>query len=1432
MASSPPPFQVEDNTDEDFFDKLVSDDDNVFVTTSGASHTVILNDGNESDEAKAFANLSLGELGNSGDDNFANDVSGDHYGADDLSGRVEAAAEPGDEVTNLESEHAFLYSKSLSFEDFIPDRFDENKGAEVLPDLAWDNSVQIASGDKSIAPLDPSNVSVPHDSTGVNESSGVKEVDWSAFQANSAQISSNSYSDFFSEFGVGNADDEFDKIVDDRTKVGHNAAVDNADESSHADNFNSSYQYNEGHHNGAVSDQSSYMGDLNSSQYWDEQYPGWKYDPNSGQWYQVDSYYAGSNVVENTNTNSSEWGVADGHAEVSYIQQNPLSISGTVGEAAISGNIISWNQTSYVSDDTKTSADQNQVSQVSVDSNGVLENWNQDSHAGNGYPPHMVFDPQYPGWYYDTILQQWLTLDSYTASTQNTASSENHVGQDSYSSANSVYQNDNAKVYSSFGEVATNGAGGYNAQVAERNETGSFSGYNQPNGVMWVPETAGIIEAASPNIRDKPTENPSGQNFSKDMHGNYHNNFAHGIHNTFTESHTQSFSAPSHDHQMFQDSANFSQPSFQSVQTPYVPASGRSNAGRPAHALGVFGFGGKLIVLKPTNSSENLPFGNQNFGGQLSIMNLAEVVTDTSGTIHGRSADNYFQALCQQPIPGPLTGGSGGMKELNKWIDESLKNLESSNVDYRKTEVLTLLLSLLKVACQHYGKLRSPYGTDVVLKESDGPDSEVARLFVCAKNNGSQFRQYGATSHCLQYVPSEGQMQSTAAEVQNLLVSGRKIEALQCAQEGQLWGPAIVLAAQLGDQFYVETIKQMALRLLVAGSPLRTLCLLISGRPADIFSADGGNVGYANMPQQSKQYGAAGMLDDWQANLAMITANRTKDDELVLVHLGDCLWKERSDAIAAHICYLVAEASFEAYSDSARLCLVGADHWKSPRTYASPEAIQRTEIYEYSKTLGNSQFVLHPFQPYKFIYALMLAEVGKMSEALKYCQAILKSLKMGRTPEVENLRHLVSSLEERINHQQGGFSTNLAPKVIGKLLNLFDSTAQRVVGGLPPSVPSAVGSTHGNDSNYQAVAPRVSASQSTMVMSSLVPSMSMEPISEWAGDGSRKTKHTRSVSEPDFGRNQMKGPSESLNETNSSGSADKASAPGGTSRFARFNFGSQLLQKTVDLLKPKGRQAKLGETNKFYYDEKLKRWVEEGAEPPAEESAPPPPPTTSASAFQNVSQSDYNAAQNVWAGDASHSHMNGGSPELKTPPGGILDSGMPPLPPTTNQYSSRGRVGVRSRYVDTFNRGVASTPSPLRSPPPVKPAAVASATSFFVPAAASVSPGEEATHDAENSTVAENASTTPPSPSSAPPMQRIGSMSSIPNRRLSSGDGSRRTASWSGSFNTPPPRVPDNNNVVRPLGEVLGFHNSSSSLMSSDGGSSSVNGDDLHEVEL
>ena len=43
---------------------------------------------------------------------------------------------------------------------------------------------------------------------------------------------------------------------------------------------------------------------------------------------------------------------------------------------------------------------------------------------------------------------------------------------------------------------------------------------------------------------------------------------------------------------------------------------------------------------------------------------------------------------------------------------------------------------------------------------------------------------------------------------------------------------------------------------------------------------------------------------------------------------------------SAHSCYLVAELNVDSYTESARMCLIGADHLRCPRTFASPEAIQ------------------------------------------------------------------------------------------------------------------------------------------------------------------------------------------------------------------------------------------------------------------------------------------------------------------------------------------------------------------------------------------------------------------------------------------------------------------------------------------------------------
>ncbi|KAJ8775301.1 hypothetical protein K2173_020305 [Erythroxylum novogranatense] len=1411
MASSPPVNVMEDQTDEDFFDKLVDDD---FGHTHSGTVAPNFAEGSDSDEAKAFANLSI-------DDNVA---------AAGFDGKHETAPVQDDlALTNtLDS------SNSIASQNAIDSNDDGNRSEDVVSSQSHD-------------PM----------------KSGVKEIEWSSFYADSSGHGFGSYSDFFNGLGDSSG---FSGNIDQSGAVKENVIAGGLEKSTSYEQCQGGAQVYGGSMDGNVSEQ-----DVYSNQDWSSMYPGWKYDDKTGQWYQITNFDA------NFNTSSgNEWAaVSDAKAEVSYLQNTSQSAVGTVAESNTYESVSNWNQ-------------------VPQDSN-------------NGYPAHMVFDPQYPGWYYDQIVQEWRTLESYTSSVESTNQAYDQQSQNAFHSSGSYSKNGCSipnNIYGEYGHADKYVSQGYNNQGQQDSWSKPYASYTQQDLNVWQPNTVAKSDAI-PNIgAPKQSLNSYVSDVSMSNSVDQHKSFSsmgtvpsyekgdceHVDANGFTGSqgflHGGNFSQQfnqgnlmpneptnfSNNYFGSQKQVNLSQQSFQTNQQySYSPSTGRSSAGRPPHALVTFGFGGKLIVMKNSNPLGSSTFGKQEpAGGSISVLNLVEVVFgngDNASSI-GVDARNYFRALCQQSFPGPLVGGNLGTKELNKWIDERIANCELPEMDHRKGEILRLLLSLLKIACQHYGKLRSSLGTDTSVKESDTPESAVAKLFASAKRSGSQFSEYGVLSHCLQNLPSEGQLRATASEVQSLLVSGRKKEALQCAQEGQLWGPALVLASQLGDQFYVDTVKQMAVHQLVSGSPLRTLCLLIAGTPADVFAVDSivGSVipGAVHMTPQSVQLGANGMLDDWEENLAVITANRTKDDELVIIHLGDCLWRDRSEIIAAHICYIVAEANFEPYSDSARLCLLGANHLKHPRTYTSPEAIQRTELYEYSKVLGNSQYILLPFQPYKLVYAYMLAEVGKVSDSLKYCQALLKSLKTGRAAEVETWKQLVSSLEERIRtHQQGGYASNLAPgKLVGKLLNFFDSTAHRVVGGLPPPAPSGLhGSMHSNELYEHAMVPRVSASQSTMAMSSLMPSASMEPISEWAADGNKMTVQNRSVSEPDFSRNPRKvDPSK---EGISSTAQGKASGSVGGSRFGRFGFGTQLLQKTVGLvLRPRNdRQAKLGDKNKFYYDEKLKRWVEEGAEPPAEEAALAPPPTTGI--FQN-GMSDYNlksalkhdaspSGQGPTLQSSTSSEYTSGTPiptsSSQTPPIPTSSSQTPPIPTSSNQFSARGRMGVRARYVDTFNKAGGTSTNLFQSPSiaSVKPP-VATNQKFFVPTP--VPSGDNSIESSTEDRQTDDASKENPSkpaldesfPSSTSvssmTMQRFPSMGNITGRgddgNASHVYNSRRTASWSGSFNDSlsAPRSSE----AKTLGETLGMPPSSftptvppTTHMLINRGNS---GDDLHEVEL
>lgn len=67
------------------------------------------------------------------------------------------------------------------------------------------------------------------------------------------------------------------------------------------------------------------------------------------------------------------------------------------------------------------------------------------------------------------------------------------------------------------------------------------------------------------------------------------------------------------------------------------------------------------------------------------------------------SALSYFHVLCCQPIPGPLVGESAAAKDVNKWLDEIIGGYDSSIREFHGGDDQKLLISLLKILCQHYG---------------------------------------------------------------------------------------------------------------------------------------------------------------------------------------------------------------------------------------------------------------------------------------------------------------------------------------------------------------------------------------------------------------------------------------------------------------------------------------------------------------------------------------------------------------------------------------------------------------------------------------------------------------------------------------------------------------------------------------------------------
>lgn len=317
-----------------------------------------------------------------------------------------------------------------------------------------------------------------------------------------------------------------------------------------------------------------------------------------------------------------------------------------------------------------------------------------------------------------------------------------------------------------------------------------------------------------------------------------------------------------------------------------------------------------------------------------------------------------------------------------------------------------------------------------------------------------------------------------------LLYYGRKKEALEWAMKNHLWGHALFLSSKMDPRTYSWVMSGFT-STLALHDPLQTLFQLMSGRIPQAATSCGDN-----------QWG------DWRPHLAVILSNQAGDPELhqrAIVTMGDTL-AGKGMVEAAHFCYLVARVPFGHYTvKTDHLALLGSSHSQEFLRFASTEAIQRTEIFEYCQMLGRPQSFIPSFQVYKFLYASRLADFGLTSQALHYCEAVGTALlSQGESSHPVLLLELIKlaeklKLSDPLLMERRRGDRDLEPEWLLGLRKLHRELEQKVAGdpGEPGSAHSDISGARGTaeDTFYQDLPGRQGDSEATADPSALWPTV-------------------------------------------------------------------------------------------------------------------------------------------------------------------------------------------------------------------------------------------------------------------------------------------------------------------------------------------------------
>lgn len=462
---------------------------------------------------------------------------------------------------------------------------------------------------------------------------------------------------------------------------------------------------------------------------------------------------------------------------------------------------------------------------------------------------------------------------------------------------------------------------------------------------------------------------------------------------TLERSKNSGLSSSSYELSLYINGADQSGAAPQSVHTTYTEHNHQTSAPLKytiPHAVVSFGPAGQLLRVSPG-------FSAQKNVSQLEIHSLEVILSETQEQQEMRK------------FPGPLT-----REELHK-VDAIEFAHQRAGACLRDDRLhdqssAALLWNLLILLCRQNGQI---VGSDIAellvqgSRSNVGSHSESASLIDFSEGTTAEAPPHEGEDDLLtgNSFSSESAQKALRSYTQ-LLLGGRKKEALESAMSSGLWGHALFLASRMDNRAYTTVLNRFTGQL-AANDTLQTLFQLLSGRIPAVATCCG-----------SEKWG------DWRPHLAMILSNETGEPAVkqkAIATMGDTL-ASRGLVHSAHVCYLTAGVPFGAFTQKdERLVLLGSSHRQAFGDFATNSAIHCTELYEYCQNLGGNYFSIPSFQVFKFLYASRLLDCGLASQAFHYCEVVGQAILRQDKP-LFVLTHELLKLSDRLRHSEGQYS--------------------------------------------------------------------------------------------------------------------------------------------------------------------------------------------------------------------------------------------------------------------------------------------------------------------------------------------------------------------------------------------------------------------------